>query len=106
MLLNYSCGIKKNIIDSDSSTTPKRHFFIDNNFQLDYSDKKNWAFRSDLDDFNDILPKNYNIKDDVLGQFQDFLNWFFIYIQPLYIILPVGMLTHLIFKRINLLIYV
>ena len=66
MLLNYSCGIKKNIIDSDSSTTPQRHFFIDNNFQLDYSDKKNWAFRSDLDDFNDILPKNYNIKDDTM----------------------------------------
>ena len=66
ILLNYSCGIKKNIIDSDSSTTPKRHFFIDNNFQLDYSDKKNWAFRSDLDDFNDILPKNYNIKADTM----------------------------------------
>jgi len=66
MLLNYSCGIKKNIIDSDSSTTPKRNFFIANNFQLDYSDKNNWAFRSDLDDFNDILPKNYNIKDDTM----------------------------------------
>ena len=27
--------------------------------ELDYSDEKNWAFRSDLHDFNKLIPKNY-----------------------------------------------
>ena len=62
-----SCGINKNIIDSSSYDFPKKDFSSNvNNFQLDYSKKRNWAFRSDLDNAYDLLPKNYNYKIDSL----------------------------------------
>ena len=40
--------------------------FNDNKIKLDldYSNEKNWAFRSDIHDFKKILPKNYSIKKE------------------------------------------
>ena len=37
-----------------------------NDFELDYSDLRNWAFRSDVDSFYEILPKNHQIENDKL----------------------------------------
>ena len=67
LLVFSSCGINKNIIDSSSYDFPKQNFPTHlNNFELDYSKKSNWAFRSDLDNFHDLLPKNYNHNTDSL----------------------------------------
>ena len=67
LLAFSSCGINKNIIDSSSYDLPKQDFLTHlNYYELDYSKKSNWAFRSDIDDFLDLLPKNYNYKKDSL----------------------------------------
>ena len=64
-----SCGIKK--ISTYSSTTTNDYSVPDENFnksivksELDYNDVNNWAFKSDLHDFNKLIPKNHKIKHE------------------------------------------
>ena len=50
------------------------------NYDLDYSKNKNWAFRSDYDDMEKLLPKN--LKDTFTENFQ--VNVFYIHPTTLY----------------------
>ena len=44
----------------EKEITPERDFDSTiNNYQLDYSKIKNWAFRNDYDDEIKLLPRNY-----------------------------------------------
>ena len=60
IFLLFSCGLQKNLNYSSEYITPVQDFKKNENIvELDYSDEKNWAFRSDLHDFNKLIPKNY-----------------------------------------------
>ena len=61
----YSCGLKQKLNYSSNFIVPDQNF--ENNSiksNLDYSYEKNWAFRSDIHDFKNILPKNYSFKNE------------------------------------------
>ena len=61
----YSCGLKKKLNYSSSFVIPNQNFKEDSiKLDLDYSDEKNWAFRSDIHNFKKIIPKNYSIKNE------------------------------------------
>lgn len=61
----YSCGLKKKLNYSSSFLIPNQNFKEDSiKLDLDYSDEKNWAFRSDIHNFKKIIPKNYSIKKE------------------------------------------
>ena len=65
IILLCSCGLKKKLNYSSSFLIPNQNFKEDSiKFDLDYSDEKNWAFRSDIHNFKKIIPKNYNIKNE------------------------------------------
>ena len=52
---------------SSEFLVPKQNFNQNKStLELDYSNKKNWAFRSDIQDFKDIMPKNYKFKTDTM----------------------------------------
>jgi len=59
-----SCGINKHLQYSSEYSIPnenfQEHIVIS---ELDYNESKNWAFRSDLHDFNKLIPKNYKIRN-------------------------------------------
>ena len=60
-----SCGIKQKINYSSEYIIPDKKFNDrEVRLPLDYNNKKNWAFRSDLHDFNRLIPKNYSIEDE------------------------------------------
>ena len=64
-LFLFSCGLQKNISYSSDYITPSQNFKTNkNNLELDYNDETNWAFRSDLHDFNILLPKNYEFNNE------------------------------------------
>ena len=57
----YSCGLRKKLNYSSSFLIPNQNFKEDSiKLDLDYSDEKNWAFRSNIHNFKKILPKNYS----------------------------------------------
>ena len=65
IILFFSCGLKQKLNYSSEFIIPDQKF--NNNevrIDLDYNDEKNWAFRSDMHDFNRLIPKNYNIKNE------------------------------------------
>ena len=63
----FSCGINKRIINSSNYEKPKQDFFYNvNDFELDYSNKINWAFRSDIDNAFNLLPDNYSYQKDTM----------------------------------------
>jgi len=65
IILFFSCGLKQKLNYSSEFIIPDQKF--NNNeerIDLDYNDEKNWAFRSDVHDFNRLIPKNYNIKNE------------------------------------------
>ncbi len=65
-LFFISCGLQKNLNYSSENINPVQDFEIDSlYFEIDYSKKTNWAFRSDTDDFKKLIPKNYKIKNEV-----------------------------------------
>ena len=65
-LFFISCGLQKNLNYSSENINPVQDFEIDSlYFEIDYSKKSNWAFRSDTDDFKKLIPKNYKIKNEV-----------------------------------------
>jgi len=60
----FSCSVK-NITYSGTQINPKEDFdSLVNNYPLDYSEIKNWSFRSDVHDDLTLLPSNYNSKND------------------------------------------
>lgn len=60
-----SCGLKQKLNYSSEFTIPDQKFNdTEVRIDLDYNDKKNWAFRPDIHDFNRIIPKNYSLKDE------------------------------------------
>lgn len=61
----FSCGLKQKLNYSSDFTVPDQNF-EDNKtkLDLDYSNEKNWAFRSDIHDFKKIMPKNHSIKNE------------------------------------------
>ena len=61
----FSCGLKQKLNYSSDFTVPDQNF-EDNKtkLDLDYSNEKNWAFRSDIHDFKKIMPKNYSAKNE------------------------------------------
>ena len=60
-----SCGIKKKLSYSSDYIIPSHSFNESNQFfELDYSDESNWAFRSDLHDYKQLMPKNYKYKNE------------------------------------------
>ena len=64
-LFLFSCGLQKNLNYSSEYITPVQDFKKNENIvELDYSDEKNWAFRSDLHDFNKLMPKNYKSNNE------------------------------------------
>ena len=65
IILLFSCGLKQKLNYSSEFIIPDQKF-NDNEVRidLDYNDEKNWAFRSDIHDFNRIIPKNYNITNE------------------------------------------
>ena len=65
IFLLFSCGLKQKLNYSSEFIIPNQKF-NDNEVRLplDYSDEKNWAFRTDKDDFNEIMPKNYRINNE------------------------------------------
>ena len=73
----FSCGITKVSTYSDIYNVPNKEFNeYDVNFDLNYSDEKNWAFRSDVDDFRYLIPKNYKYSKE------EFFNISVFYIHP------------------------
>jgi len=63
--LTFSCSIKKSLNYSSEYITPGQNFNKNEiTFDLDYSDKNNWAFRSDLDNIHQLLPKNYKVQNE------------------------------------------
>ena len=65
ILSSYSCKIQSQLNYSSEFNMPEDSF-NDNEtvMMLDYSDEKNWAFRSDINDHKKILPRNYNLEND------------------------------------------
>ena len=64
-LFFLSCGLQKNLNYSSDYITPIQDFKKNENIlELDYNNEKNWAFRSDLHDFNKIMPKNYKYNNE------------------------------------------
>jgi hypothetical protein len=59
----FSCGLKQKLNYSSDLRVPDQNF-EDNKTKLDYSNEKNWAFRSDIHDFKKIMPKNYRNKNE------------------------------------------
>ena len=60
----FSCSVK-NVKYSGDQVNPKEDFdSLQNNYPLDYSEIKNWSFRSDYHDYFTLLPSNYNSKND------------------------------------------
>ncbi|MBJ05367.1 MAG: hypothetical protein CMP65_05665 [Flavobacteriales bacterium] len=60
ILILYSCSVQKTINYFDEEINPKKDFDINiNNFEIDYANKKNWAFNADIDDFSHLLPNRY-----------------------------------------------
>ena len=61
----YSCGLKQALNYSSDFIIPDQKF-IDKEpkKKLDYSNEKNWAFRSDIHNIKKIIPKNYNTKNE------------------------------------------
>ena len=56
--LLVSCGLKQKLNYSSEYIIPDKKFNDSKvRLPLNYSDEKNWAFRSDKHDFNKILPK-------------------------------------------------
>ena len=65
ILFSFSCNLQKNLNYSSDYIIPDQNFKQDETyFELDYSDEKNWAFRSDLHDFNELIPKNYKFQNE------------------------------------------
>ena len=65
----------------EKSNVPQSDFdSLIENYDLDYSKNKNWAFRSDYDDMYKLLPKN--LKDTLIENFQ--VNVFYIHPTTLY----------------------
>ena len=76
-LFLLSCGLQKNLNYSSEYMIPSQDFKKNENIlELDYNDEKNWAFRSDLHDFNKIMPKNYKCNNE------DFFDVSVFYIHP------------------------
>ena len=64
-VLFSSCGIQKTMLYFEDSDIPKSDFNdLEQDYQLDYNDPKNWSFREDVGDYKTLLPKNYNTKKD------------------------------------------
>ena len=64
--INYSCSIQKTINYFEKETKPTEDFIKQNDhFALDYSNIKNWAFRSDVHDVSMLLPNKYPKKNDI-----------------------------------------
>ena len=60
-----SCNVQKKLNYSSEFLIPEQNFNeTDTIIELDYSNEKNWVFRSDLHNYKKILPKNYKIKYD------------------------------------------
>jgi len=60
----FACSVK-NITYSGEQVNPKEDFdALVNNYPLDYSEVKNWSFRSDFHDYSTLLPSNYNSEND------------------------------------------
>ena len=65
LLFLCSCALQKKPTYSSDYVIPVQNFEkTEINFELDYSNPKNWAFRSDLDDFSVLMPKNYKFKNE------------------------------------------
>jgi len=64
ILFFFSCSIKKINYSSDYIVPVQNFEENQAHYDLDYSDKKNWAFRHDVHDFKKIIPKNYKLKND------------------------------------------
>ena len=64
-LFFLSCGLQKNLNYSSDYIIPIQDFKKNENIlELDYNNEKNWVFRSDLHDFNKIMPKNYKYNNE------------------------------------------
>ena len=60
-----SCNVQKKLNYSTEFLIPEQNFNeTDTIIELDYSNEKNWVFRSDLHNYKKIFPKNYKIKYD------------------------------------------
>ena len=64
LFLFSSCGLKQTLNYSSDLTIPDQKFIDREQKKLDYSEEKNWAFRSDIHNFKKIIPKNYNTKNE------------------------------------------
>ena len=69
--------MQKTIKYFGDETAPITNFDIQkNNFELDYNNPKNWAFRDDINDFNKLLPNSYKTQSN------DSLNIDVFYLHP------------------------
>ena len=65
ILFSFSCNLQKNLDYASGYIIPDQNFKKhETYFDLDYSDEKNWAFRSDLHDFNELIPRNYKFQNE------------------------------------------
>ena len=97
-----SCGIKQKINYSSEYIIPDKKFNDrEVRLPLDYNNKKNWAFRSDLHDFNRLIPKNYSIEDEKKINVSVFS-----FIQLHFFLQKNGMQIQATFQTIKSLIYV
>jgi hypothetical protein len=77
LLLLCSCSLQKGLNYSSEYITPVQNFEkTETNFELDYSNPKNWAFRADLNDAKFLIPKNYKCQNE------EFFNVSVFYIHP------------------------
>lgn len=63
----FSCNSSKNIADFWDYSIPNEDFNDRIDYPaLNYSDSRNWLFHETSDDYRDLLPKNYDSKNDSL----------------------------------------
>ena len=60
-----SCNMNTQISKLET-VIPINNFIDKNKIDLNYENINNWAFRSDINNYQSLLPKNYDIKNDSL----------------------------------------
>ena len=67
LILLYICSCSvKNINYSSKLVLPNSNFdYLINNYSLDYSEVKNWAFKPNFYNSNNLLPTNYRNNNDI-----------------------------------------
>ena len=65
IMFSCSCRTQHKLNYSSEFIVPNQNF-NENEVagELDYSNNNNWVFRSDLDDYKKILPRNYKSKNE------------------------------------------